>query len=111
MSFKAIGWALNKNCKHPTSKLVLILLANYCNEDNECYPSQEHIAKRAGCSCRCVIDHIKKLVVLKLIVKIKIRKGKKYHNRYRLMIPKDFGGENTSHNTNIILKNKNFLAG
>jgi len=110
MSFKAIGWALKQNCKHPTSKLVLVLLANYCNDENECYPSQDHIAKRAGCTSRCIIDHIKKLELLKLITKIKTRKGKKYHNRYRLMIPKDYGSENISHNTNI-LKNKNFLAG
>ena len=111
MSFRAISWALNQNVGNPTSKLVLVLLANYANECNECYPSQIHIAKRAGCSSRSVMTHIKKLEKSKYLMVIKTRKGIKLHNRYRLNIPKELC-EKSSHNTNINkIKNKNFLAG
>ena len=32
----------------PTKRLILILLANYCDDQNSCYPSYSHIAKLAG---------------------------------------------------------------
>ena len=32
----------------PTKRLILILLANYCDDANSCYPSYSHIAKLAG---------------------------------------------------------------
>lgn len=32
----------------PTKRLILILLANYCDDQNSCYPSYTHIAKLAG---------------------------------------------------------------
>ena len=32
----------------PTKRLILILLANYCDDENSCYPSYSHIAKLAG---------------------------------------------------------------
>ena len=33
---------------NPTKRLILILLANYCDEKNSCFPSYKHIAKLAG---------------------------------------------------------------
>lgn len=32
----------------PTKRLILILLANYCDDNKSCYPSYKHIAKLAG---------------------------------------------------------------
>lgn len=32
----------------PTKKLILLILANYADENNRCYPSYKHIAKLAG---------------------------------------------------------------
>lgn len=32
----------------PTKRLILILLANYCDDRRTCYPSHKHIAKLAG---------------------------------------------------------------
>ena len=43
---KAIG--LQFKSQTPTKRLILILLANYCDEKNSCYPSYKHIAKLAG---------------------------------------------------------------
>lgn len=108
MSFKAIKWAIDQELDNATSKLVLVMLANYANDNNECYPSQTHLATRCGCSARSVMIHIKKLVKKRLIY-VKQRRNKlKLHNTYKLNIK----GEDSSHNTNIYKhKNKNFLAG
>ena len=50
MSIEALNKALNLQFKNqtPTKRLILILLANYCDEKNSCYPSYKHIAKLAG---------------------------------------------------------------
>ena len=50
MSIEALNKALNIQFENqtPTKRLILILLANYCDERNSCYPSYKHIAKLAG---------------------------------------------------------------
>ena len=50
MSIEALNKALNIQFKNqtPTKRLILILLANYCDDKNSCYPSYKHIAKLAG---------------------------------------------------------------
>ena len=50
MSIEALNKALNLQFKNqtPTKRLILILLANYCDDKNSCYPSYKHIAKLAG---------------------------------------------------------------
>jgi len=110
MSFHAIHWALKQEIKHPTTKLVLIMISNYANERNECYPSQIHLAKRCGCSVRSIITHTKKLQKVGMIKITKIRKGIKLHNTYWVNAGRP--REKVAHNTNInTIKNKNFLAG
>jgi biotin operon repressor len=110
MSFHAIHWALKQNINHPTTKLLLIMLSNYANERNECYPSQVHLAKKCGCSERSIITHSKKLEKLGMIKISKVRKGIKLHNIYKLMAGRP--PEKLADNTNINkIKNKNFLAG
>ena len=110
-----MAWAIKKDAKNSTSKLVLLMLANYADKNNYCYPSQEHIAKVCQVSSRSIVVHIKKLVDLKLIRKEQTRKGVMTYNGYYILC------EETSHNTNIRKgtclslikkkKNKNFLAG
>jgi len=110
-----MAWAMKQNAKHSTTKLVLIMLSNYADKNNYCYPSQEHIAKVCQLSRRSVIVHIKKLVDMKLIRKEQTRKGVMTYNGYYIQC------EDSSHNTNIRKdtclslvkkkKNKNFLAG
>ncbi len=50
MSIEALNKALNIQFENqtPTKRLILILLANYCDEKNSCFPSYKHIAKLAG---------------------------------------------------------------
>lgn len=50
MSIECLNKALKTEFKNqtPTKRLILILLANYCDDANSCYPSYSHIAKLAG---------------------------------------------------------------
>ena len=50
MSIECLNRALKTEFKNqtPTKRLILILLANYCDDNNSCYPSYKHIAKLAG---------------------------------------------------------------
>jgi DNA-binding MarR family transcriptional regulator len=49
MSVKCISTTIHEvHGLTPTQKLVLILLSNYCDEKNSCFPSHSHIAELAG---------------------------------------------------------------
>lgn len=82
MSNTAINWCRLKPCPNPTTKLVLILLANYADESGCCYPSERHLATLAGTSERTVRRCIKALIDLGYI-QSKQRIGKT--NLYQLL--------------------------
>ena len=125
MSFNAISWAVRQNTGDSGSKLVLIMIANYSDDEDRSYPSQEHIGLICHMSRRTVIRHIKKLNKKGFIIIEKISNGLKINNRYILKrggTPKvtktakasDKKSQNTNINTfdNISnKKNKNFIAG
>lgn len=61
MSFQAMSWAVRQYCPTPTSKLILILLANYADEHNSCFPSRDKIAELSNCDERTVRRSLKQL--------------------------------------------------
>jgi hypothetical protein len=50
MSVGAIHWALGLTGIDATAHLLLIQLANLADQDGECFPSRNWLAKRMGCS-------------------------------------------------------------
>ena len=121
MSFQAMAWAIKQKTPTTTSKLVLLVLANYADDSNSCYPSHDHISTICHCSRRSIVTHIKELEKNGLIEVIRTKDGMKKINRYNLRC------ENFAHNTNIYssenisqpkpkeifkkkTKNKNFIA-
>jgi len=62
MSVKALSWALDAIIGDKTAKLVLVSLADFCDENGECWPSQKRLAQRAECSVRSVQRALQKLV-------------------------------------------------
>lgn len=54
MSIQALSWSLKQKCDTPTTKLVLVILANYSDENNSCYPSEKHLASIVGVSDRTI---------------------------------------------------------
>jgi hypothetical protein len=83
MSIEALSWGMKQDISTPTTKLVLIVLCNYANADNICYPSEKHLGMIVGVSERSVRRCIKNLKELGLI-KIKPRNFKS--NEYELLL-------------------------
>jgi DNA-binding transcriptional ArsR family regulator len=67
MSFQAMSWAVNQSCPTPTSKLILLLLANYADEHSSCFPSRETLAKLSNCDERTVRRALKQLTEAGLV--------------------------------------------
>ena len=121
MSVRAISWAMGQSCPNPTTKLVLIILCNYADEADSCYPSEKHLAKVCGISDRHVRRSLTSLIDSGLII-CEHRKGTS--NRYVMGVDAgvhrgvDAGVRrvrtHTSANTKETLKNRrslNDLAG
>ena len=62
MSFHAITWALKQKTEGSGTKLLLIMLSNYADKQNECYPSIPHLSELCGCSKSSVARYTRKLV-------------------------------------------------
>ena len=69
MSFDAMSWASKQDCQNSTNKLILIMLANYSDENDSSYPSYGHLANLCSCTERTVMRGIESLIELKLIKK------------------------------------------
>ena len=126
MSFQSMAWAVKQNTKNSISKLILLMLANYADEEHACYPSITHIAELCHCSERSVKRHIKDLLIIGYIKIGKIKGRVNNCNIYilgsanaTLVTESAIGSDTVAHNTNIkqsnilnkVKKNKNFLAG
>jgi len=77
MSFEAMAMVVKVENVKPTEKLILLLLANYADEQGRCFPSYNTIAKLANCSRRKAIDSIK---ILADVGFISISRRKKSNN-------------------------------
>ena len=101
MSIEALNKALNLQFKNqtPTKRLILILLANYCDEKNSCFPSYKHIAKLAGLKdtkhIANIIKEFEDLGLLKIVKRYK-EDGGNISNLYYLTLDHHPQGVNTS---------------
>ena len=91
MSIECLNKAINLQFKTqtPTKRLVLILLANYCDEKNSCFPSYAHIGKLAGLKdvkhIASIIKEFEQLGFLKIEKRYK-ENGGNLSNRYHLTL-------------------------
>ena len=67
MSWQATAWALQTQTGSPSTKLTLLGLANYADENGVCWPTQERLAKETEQSIDTVQRRIKKLVEIGLV--------------------------------------------
>lgn len=84
MSVQAIGWALSVKTNSPSSKLVLVTIANYADEQGFCWPSQGLIARQSEQSVDSVQRRLKELIHLGLL-DCKIRR--RQSSLYQLLMP------------------------
>jgi predicted transcriptional regulator len=61
MSVQAISWALNVSTGDTGAKCLLLALANYADENGECWPSQERLARDTELTDRTVRTKLKLL--------------------------------------------------
>jgi len=61
MSFIATNWAQNQPLKSSLGKPTLIALADFANDANQCWPSQQKLADITGLSDRTVRKHLRNL--------------------------------------------------
>tara|TARA_R100001440_G_scaffold36955_2_gene56143 strand:+ start:6357 stop:6989 length:633 start_codon:yes stop_codon:yes gene_type:complete len=96
MSFKCIANCIEVNDIKSTTKLVLIMLANYADENNQTFPSKKHLAKICNCDDRTVTRCLLELEQKKYIKKeTRFIDGRQTSNLYTIKI-KDLGGANLS---------------
>lgn len=85
MSFQAMAWAVKQRAGSSSSKLVLLSLANFANDNFECFPSIARIADDCEMSERTVLRAIKSLEDAGLVAHKKQGKnGMKTASRYFL---------------------------
>lgn len=83
MSITALNWAMTTPTGDPGAQLVLIILADYANENGEAWPSIETITKR---SCQHRATVIRKLDVLKALgLIVQVDRGHR-SNTYRVTL-------------------------
>lgn len=62
MSFKAMAWAIGQDIPRTAEKFLLVMLANYANDEGICYPSLERLATELSQDRKTVIKSIKSLI-------------------------------------------------
>ena len=67
MSWSALKWASEVKVGNSTDKLILIILANFTDAEDTCYPSHRKIAELCECSTDTVIRSLKRLRELNFI--------------------------------------------
>ncbi len=89
MSIECLNQAIKIEGLTPTKKLILILLANYADDQNTCYPSYKHIVKIVGLKTvkgiQKAIKEFEELGLLRIEHRI-LENGSYTSNKYHLML-------------------------
>ena len=90
MSFQAMAWAVTKPCKNAGEKLVLLMLANYCNtHTGRCNPSHKRMADECSMGVSTLKRHLSSLASAGFIEIVPMsRDGVSLPNQYNI----PFGG-------------------
>ncbi len=91
MSVSAVAWALQQPIEDAATKLLLVVLADFADDQNACWPSQGLLADRVGnCSLDTIQRRLKRLEADGFIWREKryLQNGHRSSNRYVLRAPK-----------------------
>jgi hypothetical protein len=94
MSFQALAWAVEQKCSSSGQKLVLLMLANYCNSHSgQCNPSHQRLAEECCMGISTLKNHLSALSDMGLIRIDRVKQnGVNLPNQYWLNI--DLVGQN-----------------
>jgi hypothetical protein len=94
MSFQAMSWAVSQKCANAGQKLVLLMLANYCNSHTgQCNPSHKRLAEECSMGVSTLKNHLMALAELGMLEVVpRYLDGVQLPNQY--MIKLGGGGQN-----------------
>jgi len=94
MSFQAMSWAVSQKCANAGQKLVLLMLANYCNSHNgQCNPSHKRLAEECSMGVSTLKNHLMALAELGMLEVVpRYLDGVQLPNQYMLKL--GGGGQN-----------------
>lgn len=64
MSVQAIAWAIDAQTGSPETKVLLLTLSNYADQNGQCFPGIELLAKQTEMSASTVKRHMSRLIEL-----------------------------------------------
>jgi hypothetical protein len=99
MSIAAVSWALRQKVGDATAKLVLIALADFADENDQCWPSQKLLAERAECSIDTVQRKIKIIENLVSVIPSISSNGGRASNVYQLHVSSGESGKSPTSGT------------
>lgn len=71
MSFQAMAWAVKQKVGNATGKAILLMLANYADEQGKCWPSQETLAAECECSVATVARWLNSFAEMGFLTRVK----------------------------------------
>jgi len=87
MSFDALASCINITNVKPISKLVLLVLGNYANEEWQSYPSKTKLAELCNCDEQTIKRALDELIEKKIIKsQARYSNGKQLSNLYTILI-------------------------
>jgi hypothetical protein len=87
MSFDALASCINITDVKPISKLVLLVLGNYANEEWQSYPSKTKLAELCNCDEQTIKRALDELIEKKIIKsQARYSNGKQLSNLYTILI-------------------------
>lgn len=102
MSFQAMAWAVEQKTGSASTKLVLLILANYADNAGVCWPSQERLASDTDMTDRSIRNAVAALVEIGLL-QVEERRGTtgvRKTNTYRLQLPENISDGGADHRKN-----------
>jgi hypothetical protein len=82
MSFEAMAWAVKQSCPTTGQKMVLLMIANYANDEGVCWPKKQTLADACCMSKAAVCTNIKHLTEAGMIT-VEERGGEPGEGRQR----------------------------
>ncbi|MBK3745192.1 helix-turn-helix domain-containing protein [Paraburkholderia aspalathi] len=101
MSFQAMTWAVKQKVGSATGKAILLMLANYADDEGKCFPGQDKLAAECKCSPRTVREWLDKFEKMGIVSRSERRRGDGYRTSDLIILdlessPAGNSPENTS---------------
>ena len=91
MSIKIMSWVLDNSPYTGKARLIHVVLADHANDQGICWPTQQTIAARAGCTVEHVRTTVHQMVTDGYLEILENSRGRGSSHLYQLKYPKTVG--------------------